>query len=158
MQNSAAGPGPHNPANVTVQIRPPLLSHTHTSLFASRIVFDKCVCVCVFLQIVVCNSLSFVLAEGLSRLCHQQLKQGAQESEAYRDTVYVLGQLWENSCVCVCVCVWLSVCVCMKGHGWLVVCVHTEKPLGPSQTQTHSHTRPKPLVLFPASVRQEKCL
>lgn len=45
MQNGAAGPGPYTPTTVTVQIQPPLLVRTYTSLFASRIVFDNCVCV-----------------------------------------------------------------------------------------------------------------
>ena len=89
MQNSAAGPSPHAPtARYRSDPTPSPLTHTHThthtdthtSLFASRIVFDDCVCV--FLQIVVCNSLSFVLAKGLSQLCHQQLRQGAEESKA----------------------------------------------------------------------------
>lgn len=32
----------------------------------------------------------------------------------------------------------------MRGHGWLVVCVHTAKPLGPSQTPLYSiHTHPE---------------
>lgn len=79
MQNSAAGPGPHTPTTrYYSDPTPSPLTHTHTRMFAPRILFGNCVCVCVFLQIVVCNSLSFVLAEGLSQLCHQQLKQGAE--------------------------------------------------------------------------------
>lgn len=131
------------------QIPPPLL--IHTSVFAPRILFDNCVCVsvCVFLQIVVCNSLSFVLAEGLSQLCHQQPRQGAgvEQGLVRHD---ICGGTTVGKYICVCVSVGVRWCVFVRVHMGMIGCLW---PLDHSPTHRGPKTSHECLSRIPSTLR-----